>query len=231
MVPYGSGPVSPSGGREIARTAVHAPQHMDIAIGRPLRQACWDSLPMPARDRLVERAGQIIEWWADQDPSAGGRPYAVVFGERGLALAEPRINTEHKPVYKISCLVLDPSSFRYVTVDHRPPPASPGPPPAGASAPPEIGLDDATKGVLGNLPQKVQELLQAPFLAGQKILVRPFHYEGNDHRLDMFGLVLAGPRDVTAAVGTKEVPVGHTDATAHWALTCYRASVTQRVGV
>ncbi|MCX3063420.1 hypothetical protein [Streptomyces beihaiensis] len=204
---------------------------MDLVTGRPLRQAWWDSLPAPARDRLLERAGQIIEWWAEEDASARGRSYAVVLGERGLALAEPRINTEHKPVYKISCLVLDPSSFRHVTVDHRPPPAASPLSPAGASAPPEIGLDDEAKGVLGNLPQKVQELLQAPFLAGQKILTRSFHYEGHDHHLDMFGIVLAGPRDVTAAVGSKKVPVGHTDATAHWALTCYRASVTQRIGL
>jgi hypothetical protein len=69
-----------------------------------------------------------------------------------------------------------------------------------------------------------------PFAAGQRILRCHWAYEGFEHRLDMFMVCLAGPRDVTVATGTKIVPAGHSSATAHWSLTCYRASVVRRIG-
>jgi hypothetical protein len=123
-------------------------------------------------------------------------------------------------------------------VDHRPPPyattAAPYGPAGGtgpgASAGAGIGLDREAEGLLGNLPPRVQELLQTPFSAERPVLRHGWAYEGFEHRLDMFMVYLAGSRDVTVATGTKVVPAGHTDATAHWSLTCYRASVARRIG-
>jgi hypothetical protein len=42
--------------------------------------------------------------------------------------------------------------------------------------------------------------------------------------------VLAGRHFVTAAVGSQQVPVGHTVADAHWNLTCHRLAVDRVVG-
>jgi hypothetical protein len=184
----------------------------------------------------VDLAGGIIEWYAHRDSSdPEGRPYAVVFGDRGLSIAEPRINTEHRPVYAISAYLLDPGSLRHVPVEHRPPPHVVTTPPgsAVASGHPgvhDLGLSPTSRGLLGNLPQRAQELLQAPFSSAQPVRRCLWSYEGVEHRLTMFMLCLAGSRDVTVATGTKVIPAGHNDATAHWSLTCYRASVARRIG-
>lgn len=211
---------------------IHHGTEMSLSSGRPGRDQCWTMLGERVRARILDHAGPVIEWWAQEDSSAGdGRPYAVVFGERGLGVAEPRLNTEHRPVYTVSAYLLD--SFRHQVIDHRPPPRRSGQPargPAGPPRGPDIGLDRGAKGLLGNLPPEAQELMQAPFLGGQEILRSAWYYEGKPHHLTVFMLFLAGPRDVTVATGTKIVPAGHTDETAHWSLTCRRASVTRRIG-
>ncbi|WP_433334004.1 hypothetical protein [Spirillospora sp. CA-294931] len=225
-------------GGGLQRHGAAAPLHrrgaMDLSTGQPLRQECWDAMGQGVRDRLLQRAGNVIEWWATQDGAdPSGRSMAVVFGDRALCVAEPRVNTEHKPVYALVSYVLDPGSFKNAAIDHRPLPAGARPaskgPSAGPAAP-DLGLDARARGILGNLPPKAQELLQAPFLGGQRVLRCDWYYEGREHQLSMFMLYLAGARDVTVATGTKVVPVGHTEATAHWSLTCRRASVVKRVG-
>lgn len=212
---------------------VHEAGEMGLG-GARLRQECWNSLGERTRARLHEHAGDVIEWYASEDESSGdGRCYAVLFGDRGLSIAEPRVSTDHRPVYAVSAFLFDPSSLRHVQIDHRPPPRaprSPAPPKGPAEPVKDIGLTAAARGIVGNLPPRAQELLQAPFLTGQQLLRCSWAYEGFEHRLDMFMFYLAGPRDVTVAAGTKVVPAGHTDATAHWALTCYRASVVKRIG-
>jgi hypothetical protein len=228
-------PLLPGGsGRPVAKRAsvpVHQAGDMRLGSGK-LRQECWENIGERTRTRTQEFAGRVIEWFASEGASSpDGRSYAVVFGEQGLAVAEPRINTEHRPVYAISAFLFDPASLRHVRVDHRPPPHTPTAPAAPAAGPaPDLGLRASARGLLGNLPPRAQELLQAPFVAGQRILRCDWAYEGFDHQLNMFMLYLAGPRDVTVATGTKVVPVGHTDATAHWSLTCYRVSVVRRIG-
>jgi hypothetical protein len=91
-------------------------------------------------------------------------------------------------------------------------------------------LSSAAKGIIGNLPPRAQELLQAPFNAGQTLLRCDWWYVGSEHRLSSFFVFLAGARHVTAAVGTMDIPVGHTAATSHWSLTCYRIDVQRRIG-
>jgi hypothetical protein len=94
-----------------------------------------------------------------------------------------------------------------------------------------IALEPRTRKILGHLPSRAQELLQAPFLGGQRILRQDFYYlgyEGGD--LEVFCMVLAGTRDVTAVEGTRTIPDGHTESSAHWDLTAYQAGVIKRRG-
>jgi hypothetical protein len=102
---------------------VHQAGEMRLYSGGMLRPECWGSISERTRNRLNELAGDCIEWFARQDPSSPhGRCYAVVFGDRGLAIARPRLNTDHRPVYVISAYVFAPASLRHVQVDHCPRP-------------------------------------------------------------------------------------------------------------
>ncbi|MBT2211304.1 hypothetical protein [Actinomadura sp. NEAU-AAG7] len=208
----------------------HQPGEMGLSTGRNLRHECWEMVGVRIRQRLAELSGAAIEWYAATHSSDERRPYAVAFGNAGLSVAEPRVGTDHRPVYAISSFQFAPGSLRHVRVDHRPYPHAPGPSAGGPADAPTLGLGRSTLGLLGNLPPRAQELLQTPFVDGQKILRDDWHYEGHAHHLDMFMFFLAGAKDVTVATGTKTIPVGHTDATAHWSLTCYRASVARRIG-
>lgn len=208
---------------------------MDLSVGAPLRDECWKMIGAPVRDRIRQRSGEIIEWWAGIPEGSDGRPIAVVVGRNAAVFAEPRRSTEQRPVYVLAVYDLDFGSIREGPVEHRPARDSRlrlKPRPARTPAPqgPMVqGLTDSARGVLGNLPRRAQELLQAPFLADE-VLRCEWHYEGAEHRLDMFGIVLAGERELTLATGTKDVPSGHTETSAHWSLRCYRATVTGRSG-
>jgi hypothetical protein len=205
---------------------------MGLDHGARLREECWSSITGRVRARLEELTGPTLGWWAKEDSYAtDSRCRAIVLGEQGLCIADPRINTEHRPVYAITGYLLDPASFRNMRIDHRPAPRQDTP---GSGSPGgqmlDSGLTAAAQGMLGNLPPRAQELLQVPFLGGQRVRDCDWHYEGSEHHLKMFMIFLAGQQDVTAAVGHKVVPVGHTAQTAHWSLTCYRASVIRRIG-
>lgn len=205
---------------------------MGLSNDEKLRAECWETIGERTRQRLNELAGSAIDWFASRDHSSSdGRSYAVVFGDKGLSIAEPRLSTEHRPVYSISAFVFDPASLRHMKVDHRPPPrtapVSSGPGPGKGA---DLGLSSRAQGLIGNLPPSVQELLQTPFTTGQRVLRCDWSYEGYENHLTMFMVYLAGAKDVTVATGTKVIPAGHTQATAHWSLTCYRASVTRRIG-
>ncbi|QFG20789.1 hypothetical protein [Actinomadura sp. WMMB 499] len=232
-VPSGPGtPETRRGGGLTRRDAsgVHQPGEMSLG-GDGDRAGRWESVGARTRERLAELSGTAIDWYANIDGSSGdGRSYAVTFGESGLSIAEPRVNTEHRPVYVISSFQFAPGSLRHVSVEHRPAPRTAGPSSAPGAAPPDLGLTRESRGVLGNLPAQAQELLQTPFLAGQQILRNDWYYWGFEHRFDTFIYYLAGAKDVTVAVGSMVVPAGHTAATAHWTLTCYRASVSRRIG-
>jgi len=211
---------------------------MGLSVGAPLRDDCWKMIGAPVRDRIKQRSGEIIEWWAGIPDGSDGRPIAVVVGRNAAVFAEPRLNTEQRPVYVLAVYDLDFGSIREGPVEHRPardsrlrlkPRTGQTPAPQAPPSPPVQGLTASARGVLGNLPQRAQELLQAPFLTAE-VLRCEWHYEGSAHRLDMFGIVLAGERELTLATGTKDVPSGHTETSAHWSLRCYRATVTGRSG-
>jgi hypothetical protein len=80
------------------------------------------------------------------------------------------------------------------------------------------------------MPPKAQQLLLDPFLAGEDVLRCNWYYEGNDDQLRMFAVVVAGPRTVTMATGSRYIPAGHSQTHAHWSLVCRRATVTRRTG-
>jgi hypothetical protein len=197
------------------------------------------------RGRLTELAGDVIEWFAWSDPfSSDNRPRAVVLGTLALCVAEPRIDATGRPVYELNRYEFVPGSHKTMPVKHRPGAAA-----VAAKAPPEtersasqpgsrpggqptsqLGLSSRELGQLGNLPPKAQELLQAPFRSKDPIQRCEYWYSGRANRLDTYMFVLAGRHFVTAAVGTQQVRVGHSVATAHWDLTCHRLAVDRVVG-
>jgi hypothetical protein len=189
------------------------------------------------RDRLGELAGDVIEWFTEeQSSSVENRPRAVVLGTRAFCIAEPRIDSSGRPVYVLNHYEFVPGSHKTVSVEHRPgrddTAASRAAPQQGVSLPrpSDIGLTRQDAGQLGNLPPKAQELLQAPFSSRDPVRRCEYWYRGSPHRLDTYMLVLAGRHFVTAAIGTQQVPVGHTVANAHWNLTCHRFAVDRVVG-
>src|SRR5262249_26082533 len=56
----------------------------------PDREQCWARLGQGARDRLLSRAGKLLDWWAVPDDQ--GRMCAVVLGADALVTAEPMLN-------------------------------------------------------------------------------------------------------------------------------------------
>jgi hypothetical protein len=219
------------------RPTTHQGSGLPLA-DRPTREESWAALSVKMRDRLAELAGEVIEWFARHDPSYGEhRPRAVVLGTKALCIAEPRIDTTGRPVYELNRYEFVPGSHKTRRVEHRPrrnvsgeprPSAQPG-----ASLPRrenDLGLSLRESGQLGNLPPAAQELLQAPFSSTDPVRRCEYFYEGFPNRLDVYMFLLAGRHFVTAAVGTQQVPVGHTVANAHWDLICHRLAVERIVG-
>lgn len=228
-------------------------EELPFSSGAKLRDECWSELDGAVKARMEARTGPIYAWWAivqgdDQ------RVKGVAFGPRGLCLAEPAIRTDHSPTYRLSSYLLREGSLRRKAIEHRPPPGpgrsrsrsrptvgtTPGlenrylPPPDSRAAPP-IKIGAPARRAFGYLPAYAQHLLQEPFLDGQEILRTEWHYEGYDNNgwpseLANYTFVLAGPAQVTVAAGSMIVPAGHTAATAHWSLACYRGDVVQRIG-
>lgn len=223
------------------QTVLHAAADLDFS-GTRLRQECWDEIPEPVRDRLNELAGPVLYWWATPDGGhADLAPKAYVFGERGLYRAEPRGDGGTPPVYWVSGFDIVGGSETVDDVEHTPVPgdgdadveAAAGTRSSAATESeaadlPDIGLRPDVKGVLGNLPPRVQQLLQAPFATGLQVGHQEYFYQGYPHDLEIFAFVLAGDDDLVVVTGTKLIPDGHSEATAHWSLRVHRALVTAR---
>jgi hypothetical protein len=217
------------------------PAHGRLPLApNPLRVACWAALPSSAKERMESLAGQQVEWWAGMTGTSQ-RPAAVLIGRDGAVFADPRVDTAHQHIYVISCYVLAPASLVRADVVFRP--ARPAPARGTGEQPePEIfrggpghpfavpGVEPVDLAVIETLPPKAARLLTAPFTSAEPVLRAERHYEGTTERLDMFGIVLAGRRHITLTAGSRVVPHGHTERTAHWALTCVRADVVRRIG-
>jgi hypothetical protein len=161
----------------------------------------------------------------------------VVLGTQALCIAEPRIDSTGRPVYVLNRYEFVPGTHKKIPVEYRPGLHESAKPrvasqPGGPLPQPEsdLGLSLREAGQLGNLPPMAQELLQAPFSSIDPIRRCEYWYSGYPHRLDKYMFVLAGRHFVTAAIGTQQVPVGHTVTNAHWNLTCHRMAVNRVVG-
>jgi hypothetical protein len=224
--------------RDGPRPRTYQGSGLPLGGGSATREKSWEAMSVKIRDRLAELAGDVLEWFAEHDPSsAENRPRAVVLGTRALCIAEPRIDSTGRPVYVLNRYEFAPDSHKKIPIEYRPgrddATARRVAPQAGASLPrptSDLGLSPREAGQLGNLPPAAQELLQAPFSAKDPVRRCEYWYQGIPHRLDMYIFVLAGRRFVTAAIGTQQVPVGHTAANAHWNLTCHRMAVERVVG-
>jgi hypothetical protein len=225
-------------GREGPRPPTYGGTGLPLDDRYPSRDESWAQMSAKIRDRVMESAGEVIEWFASMDPySSENRPRAVVLGTRAFCIVEPRIDAAGRPVYEINRYEFVSGSHKTVPVEHRPGPRGGAPASAAPHAKPsplqsksELGLSSRETGQLGNLPPKAQELLQAPFSAKDPVRRCEYWYSGRANRLDTYMLVLAGRHFVTAAVGSQQVPVGHTVADAHWKLTCHRLAVDRVVG-
>jgi hypothetical protein len=227
-----------TGRRDASRPSTYQGSGLPLDDRYPSRDESWAAMSAKIRGRLAELAGEVIEWFASHDPySSENRPRAVVLGARAFCIAEPRIDAAGRPVYELDRYEFVPGSHKTVPVEHRPgqgavaaprvasQPRAPLPKPAS-----ELGLSSRETGQLGNLPPTAQELLQAPFSSKAPVRRCEYWYSGRTNRLDIYMFVLAGRHFVTAAVGTQQVPVGHTAANAHWNLTCHRWAVDRVVG-
>jgi hypothetical protein len=223
--------------RDGPRLPTHQGSGLPLGGGGPSRAESWAAMSETIRGRLAELAGEVLEWFAEQDSSGENRPRAVVLGTQALCIAEPRIDSDGRSVYVLNRYEFVPGTHKKIPVEYRPglrestkPPDTPQ---RGASLPqPEsdLGLSLREAGQLGNLPPMAQELLQAPFSPKDPVTRCEYWYLGYPHRLDKYMFVLAGRHFVTAAIGTQQVPVGHTVANAHWNLTCHRIAVNRVVG-
>lgn len=223
----------PQSDRPPVLTPLHEPGPMPLRE-MPLRQECWDRLPSSLRKRLHALAGgTALAWWARIDDGAR-RPFAIVFGEGGLFVAEPvdgggRFRPRPHAVSGAE-IVAGSLSTDYVDhtslLDGSSSNADSGADESAAGPATEIaGLDHAAKAFLGNLPSRAQQLLQGPFAAGQEIRYARWFYEGRADKFDAFLFILRGDQDLTVAAGTMEILEGHTGATAHWSLQVHRALV------
>lgn len=204
----------------------------------PSRDDSWAAMSAKIRERLAELAGDVIEWFASHDPYASeNRPRAVVLGTQALCIAEPRIDATGRAVYELNRYEFVRGSHKTVPVEHRPgrsggsaPRVAPQPRANLPQPDNALGLSSRETGQLGNLPPTAQELLLAPFNSDDPVQRCEYWYSGRANRLDMYMFVLAGRHFVTAAIGTQQVPIGHSVANAHWNLTCHRMAVDRVVG-
>lgn len=229
-VDRGAGPL-PVPGRA---AEVDAPVHDAATLGLvdlPGREYWWRELSTAARDRMVTRVGPIVEWWAYCHPTDHERPYAVVFGERGLAVATPTVNDRGGPAQSITVLPFVPSSLRHAVVVQKP-----GRPRSGRPALPggdeqrgydeELPLPARLRGFLGNLPVEAQARLQRPFVNGDTFTQGNCFYSGYDDELDVW-CYLAGRRWVTFVSGHGSGLSGPAHR-ASWRLICRQAEVAAR---
>jgi hypothetical protein len=215
------------------------PAATHLPLGDPgSRELCWARLPPKAAARLSESAGERIEWWARRSGSGHGwaansSPRAMVFGRKALCFAEPRLDSDHRPVYALERYHFDPDSHRRVEVVFAPPPGAAGPSAVqgldgGVCSAPVPGLSSSARELIGNLPVQAQMLLTAPFTAQHPVRRCEWYYQGSAERFDVFAVVLVGSAQATLAHGTRVIPAGHDDRSSHWSLVCRRATVRPR---
>jgi hypothetical protein len=200
-------------------------------VDLPGRDYWWQQIGVKVRERMIARVGPIVEWWAYCHRTDTQLPYAVVFGERGLAVCTPTVNDRGGRAQLVTVLPFVPSSLRHAVVVQRPTrlawggrPLPPGDTPAPATE--DVRLSARMRGFLGNLPAEAQSRLQWPFVNGDTLDRGDYHYSGDSHELDVW-CYLAGRRWVTfvSGHGTGLSGPGHRTS---WRLVCRQAEVAVR---
>jgi hypothetical protein len=170
--------------------------------------------------------GEIIDWWARHED--GGRVSAAVLGPSSLALAVPISKDDGGKAFRIERTRFVPDSLRVVEVaENVPPAARPGRiEPAGI---PKLGrvLSAQMRGFLGNLPPRLQALVQEPFRP-EPGLACDFYYELSaelNSTTWWFGCYLSDGRTLTFASGTRTSMRGAPEGSGRWDAACHRATV------
>jgi hypothetical protein len=197
-------------------------------VDLPGRDVWWQRLGAKVRDRMVARVGPTVEWWAYCHHTNAQRPYAVVFGERGLAVCTPTVNDRGGPAQLLTVVPFVPSSLRHAVVVQKagaPPSGRPSLPGGGTSAPAagDVQLPARARGFLGNLPAEAQSRLQWPFVNGDVLDHSDYHYSGDSDEMDVW-CYLAGRRWVTFVSGHGTGLSGPAHR-ASWRLVCRQAEV------
>jgi hypothetical protein len=223
------------------------------------REELWDQLGATVQERVDSRIGTLIEWWADDTT---GEIKATVLGDHALVAVEPMVKADGRTAYRLNTLHVDPSSFRTASVTGptggdqasakgsgggagpagsgvgsrpgaTPTPRPPGPGRTGSDGPLARRIRPDLASLLGYLPPRAQELLQDPFLTGERSLQYDFFYlrTGSEHGLSGATLqiwcYLTDQRTLTFAAGKG---YGYHDGTGagSWSLTCWRADVVSK---
>lgn len=200
-------------------------------VDRPGRDYWWERIGAKVRDRMVARVGPTVEWWAYCHHTDARRPYAVVFGERGLAVCTPTVNDRGGPAQLVTVVPFVPSSLRHAVVVQKARRLTHGHPPlpgdggsgGDATPPATVDLPARVRGFLGNLPAEAQSRLQWPFANGDVIRDSDYHYSGSSDELDVW-CYLAGSQSVTFVSGHGTGLSGPPHR-ASWRLICRQAEV------
>lgn len=208
---------------------MHAARQLGFE-GFPGRDHWWDLLGDAVRQRIEQKVGSRIEWWAYRHNVEKERPYAVVFGPNGLAVTKPTMNNAGRPAHMLQVRQFDPASVRYAIVTQQPSSgsaeqsASTG---SAADPDPQLALTEDMRGFLGNLPPEAQARLQAPFLGEDSLQDCDYFYEGADQELDVW-CYLAGARTVTFVSGHRVARADAPPQAATWNVICRMATVVGR---
>jgi hypothetical protein len=232
--PYEPGPLagrgSPVPARRPSTPPVHDARRLGFAEG-PDREYWWDLISEAVRRRIEEKVGRPIEWWAWRHATEKNRPYAVVFGPKGLAVTTPTTNNAGRPAHLLNVRPFEPGSVRWEIVRQQPTSRSrgrrPGDPGEQVNPDPRLPLSADTRGFLGNLPVEAQARLQAPFLDGDQVQDSGYYYYGSDERVNVW-CYLAGARSVTFASGLRVAAAGAPPQAAAWDMICRMATVVKR---
>lgn len=198
--------------------------------GLPGRDYWWDLLGDALRQRIEQKVGPRIEWWAYRHNVEKQRPYATVFGPNGLAVTTPTVNNAGRPAHMLHVRPFDPESVRYAVVTQQPSATADGSaaaPGSATAAGPQLALTEDMRGFLGNLPPEAQARLQAPFLDDDSVQESDYFYQGADQDLNMW-CYLAGARTVTFASGQRVVAADAPPQAATWRVICRMATVVRR---
>ncbi|MFJ8745780.1 hypothetical protein ACIRL2_41285 [Embleya sp. NPDC127516] len=226
--------------QEVAQ--VHAAGVLPTDPSGTNREGCWDLLGPRTRERLEAQAGGRWAWWGELDEDE--YPEVFVFGPLGMCRAASVVR-EGRRVYLVERVRFEPDalirrSFHRDAPDPRGrtsrffrPRRPVGDTPVRDSSstpavPADLGLDDRDSGVLGNLPARVQEFLQQPFLGEDQGVVAKWYYAARDGETDRqtwIVFALMGDRDVTVASGVRTVPHRVPLERAGWELDYYHAPV------